>query len=160
MKNPLATSRLTLQQYGIQLPETESEVKGLMKEVTRQQENALMMALRGKSIHGAHHKTLEGDGIDQASTETLIIAAQDGGIVMRKYQSEVWATRVDPTCQKCGDGVESIGHIIVSPYESSKWLGYKEHHDNVLGELTKAVTSKWRVTDQVQVGSVGMGLSQ
>ena len=155
MKNPLATSRLTLQQYGIQLPETESEVKGLMKEVTRQQENALMMALRGKSIHGAHHKTLEGNGIDQASTETLIIAAQDGGIVMRKYQSEVWATRVDPTCRKCGDGVESIGHI-VSACESSKWLGYKERHDNVLGE----VTSKWRVTDQVQVGSVGMGLSQ
>ena len=78
---------------------------------------------------------------------------------MRKYQSEVWATRVDPTCQKCGDGVESIGHI-VSAYESSKWLGYKERHDNALGELTKAVTSKWRVTDQVQVGSVGMGLSQ
>ena len=38
--------------------------------------------------------------------------------------------------RKCGDGVESIGHI-VSAFESSRWLGYKERHDNVLGELTK-----------------------
>ena len=68
-KNPLAASRLTLQQYGIQLPETESKVKGLMKEVSRQQENTLMMTLRGKSIHGAHHKTLEGDGIDQCTVD-------------------------------------------------------------------------------------------
>ena len=53
--------------------------------------------------------------------------------------------------RKCGDGVESIGHI-VSAYESSRWLGYKERHDNVLGELTKVVTSKWRITDRVQGG--------
>jgi len=90
---------LTLQQYGIELPETESEVKELMKEVTRQQENTLMMIL---SIHGAHHKTLESDGIAQCSshiwlkdgrvqvsTKALIMAAQVRGIVTKKYLSEV-----------------------------------------------------------------------
>ena len=58
---------------------------------------------------------------------------------------------MDPTCRKCGDGVETIGHI-VSACKSSKWLGYKECHEHVLGELAKAVTSKWRITDQVQGG--------
>ena len=67
----MAASGLTLQQYGIQLPETESKVKGLIKEVSRQQENTLMMTLRGKSIHGAHSKTLEGDGIDQCTVDCM-----------------------------------------------------------------------------------------
>jgi len=167
-KNPLAASRLILIHYGIDMPRTDEEVNGLKKVVIKRQTEMLTEALRGKAIHGAHRQTIEESGIDQnssfawlkdgrvkAATEALIIAAQDGAIVTRKYQSEVWEIPMEPICRKCGDGVETIGHIL-SACEQSKWTLYKTRHDNVQGEMVKAIASKWKMVEMIANNKSGV----
>jgi len=57
------------------------------------------------------------DGQVQAAPEALIIAAQDSGIVTRKYQNDVWEWDIpmEPTCR----GIRRRQHGTLSAYEQS-----------------------------------------
>ena len=83
---------------------------------------ALETKLRGKTIHGVYRQTLELKGIDRksstlwlqdgrvmAATEALIIAAENGALVIKRYWSQVWSAGGSTWCRACGNNDETIG---------------------------------------------------
>jgi len=81
------------------------------------------MELRAKHIHGAHRHTLEtvAGRVDStlwlrygkflASTEALVVTAQDGVLHTSKFRREAWHQDIDPMCRLCHEVPETIGHI-------------------------------------------------
>jgi len=119
--------------------------KKLAKIASQAQQQQLMDALQAKAIHGVFMKTGRKptrdferthlwlrQGKQQAETEALVVAAQDGVIMTRAYQSRVLKKSVSPMCRKCHKMPETTGHIL-SHCESHFWTLYKERHDQVLG---------------------------
>ena len=84
------------------------------------------------------------DGRLRAETEGLVIAAQDGVILMNRYKHTVLGMGVSPTCRVCWEGDETIGHIM-SSCKPHMWSLYKERHDRVIYQLLKAFAKKLEV---------------
>ncbi len=119
----------------------------------------LLEKLRGKRIHSAHRKTLEdrkstdikgsllwyksfpGSG----ETEGFIFAAQDGVLFTRAFLQEVRGEGDSNLCRKCGEGRETIGHIL-SSCSAYNWSLYKERHDKILYQVVRTIAAKYSIT--------------
>ena len=119
--------------------------KKLVKKAAEAQQQQLLDTL--KAIHGVFMNTSMKDtrdfklthkwlkrGKQRAETEALVIAAQDGVIMTRAYQSRVLKKSVNPMCRKCHGWPETIGHIL-SCCPVHQWTLYKDKHNQVLGTL-------------------------
>ena len=62
------------------------------------------------------------------------MAAQDGVIMTRAYQSRVLKKSVNPMCRKCHKRPETISHTLAHG-EKYSWTLYKDRHDQVVGVL-------------------------
>ena len=101
------------------------------------------MELRAKHIHGAHLHTLEtvAGSVEStlwprygkflASTEALVVAAQNGMLHTSKLRCEVLHQDIDSMCRLCHEVPETIGHIL-SSCPMRLWKGIKHQHDKVL----------------------------
>jgi len=110
-----------------------SHLNKLNEQLIDAQTASLEKALREKTIHRTHRRTLELDGISRgdlnlwlcdgrvkAATKALIMAAQDGTLPTKQYVQQVWAMETSVNCRKCGKTEETIGQILSSCNEY-KW---------------------------------------
>lgn len=104
----------------------------------------MKQTLRRKKIHGVFFKETEREMCDQsatkewlrqgrleAATESLVVAAQDGVVHSGAYRARVIIDGSSPTCRICGEGTETLGHIL-SSCKTHKFKGIKDRHDRVL----------------------------
>ena len=141
-----------VQEMDLSVPLTREDIervgaKKLVRIMSANQQDVFMEALKAKTIHGVFMKTsLREDrdfrlthrwlrrGKQRAETEALIVAAQDGVIMTRAYQSRVLKLPVNPMCRRCHKRPETIGHIL-SHCDAHFWSLYKERHDRVVAVL-------------------------
>lgn len=80
-------------------------------------------------------------------TEGIIAEAQDGVTYTRAYVARVLKEPVATRCRVCGDGDETLHHIL-SAYCQYSWTLHKEHHDRVLFLLAKAILHSLEIPSQ------------
>ena len=81
----------------------------------------------------------------QAQTAGLVIMAQDGVILTRRYMKEVMHITVDNTRPSCRKGVVTIGHVL-SSCECHRWTLLKERHDRVVYQLMMGLAKRLNMT--------------
>lgn len=155
--NPLMACRQLIVKYDIQHPTTIEQVQNLSMMLARRQQLCLEKALEDKAIHGAHRTIInsgsygkEGtfawlqDGRYRVETESLLIAAQDGSLLLNQFETMVTRRGENPRCRVCKEENETIGHVL-SACTEYKWDWYKKRHDKVLSVIVKAIAHKWQI---------------
>ena len=120
-------------------------------------------------LHGAYHRRISevGDvhqtygwlhkGDLAASTEALILAAQEQVLPTRQRQTQIYKTRTDSRCRLCKDQPETIQHII-SGCRLLAGTAYTERHNHVAGVVYRGLCAEyglsqpknwWEVPDKV-----------
>jgi len=100
--NPLMACRQLIIKYDIEPPSTIEQVQKLSMILARKQQHCLEKALEDKAIHGAHRTTINSESYDKegtfawlqngryrAETESLLIAAQDGSLLLNQFEAMV-----------------------------------------------------------------------
>ena len=138
----------------------------LLKEA---QYSELTASLESKIIHGVFYKQCQEEGWDtsgshawlldgrvQAQTEALIMAAQEGVILIRAYRSRVMGRAVLLVCRVCKGSAETIGHLL-SSCVPLQWTLYKERHDRVLYQIVRMLAAKYGIVlpDDLKWGLAG-----
>ena len=105
-------------------------------------------------LHGVHHRELRKEGVDarashgwlrdgnlRPTTEALVVAAQDQVIHTMAYKAKILRQPVNPVCRACGEGEETIAHILAW-CPAYRWGLRKQRHDRVLFQLVVAVAKE------------------
>ena len=86
------------------------------------------------------------DGMLSAETEATLTEMQDGTTHTRKYLHEVAGkSTLSKQCRACGEGTESLGHIL-SRCTSHYFSLYKHRHDRILYVLVRQVLTALKLS--------------
>jgi hypothetical protein len=147
----LAKYDIDVQLYHPLLQETET-AKALVARVKAAQVDVLHARLGSKVIHGVYARETLQQGCDlkatfawlksgnlRATTESLIVAAQDGVIHTLQYRRNILKEDIGTACRACGSWpTETLGHIL-SKCPVYEFHLIKERHDRVLFQLVRGI---------------------
>ena len=162
----VGNARAILGKHGLQLNGTDWDsttqpllpIKKICLQLRQKQEQEARARLERKQIHGVFAREVAGGGVDGQSThrwltegllvpstEATIVAAQDGVTHTRAYRGRVQSKPGPVTCRLCGQGQETLGHILSAcPVQCFK--AYTVRHNRVLYLLVKAVMQSLGLT--------------
>ena len=114
----------------------------------------LLQHLVSKVVHGEYFKTVTNRpadkrlsalwltrGVLQSKTKAFIVAMQDGVTKLLAYNWRIIIDDVNLTCRICGNGDETLGHVLTSCVNSLYHL-ISLRHDAVVRVLETAVIAK------------------
>ena len=108
------------------------EAQLVLKAASKQHQGKFMSDMRRQA---ALNETLSVRGLTKAqlrsTTEALILAAQDDCIYTRSFKVNCMGNAGDTHCRQCGEGIETVRHIL-SLYRPKGFNLYMERHDRAL----------------------------
>ena len=142
-----------LWRYGLRMEDV-VEVRTGSQKLKRGQVLALKQRLTAKVVHGAYYKTVVNRpadkrlsalwltrGVLQSKTEAFIVGMQDGVTKVLAYRRRILKQDVNPVCRICGNGDETLGHVLTI-CENSLYHLISDRHDAVVRVLATAVMVK------------------
>lgn len=127
----------------------------IREDLKKSQLDKLRSALESKTVHGVFFSECRKRAVDQpmthlwlrdgrlqSGTESLVIAAQDGVIQTRAYQTRIEKKKLPSSrCRLCNKASETLGHLLSSCGKMA-WTLYKARHDRVLYQVVLALAKK------------------